>query len=131
MSLKRRLEGLATLARSRHKERRTLAAVRRCRGLSRARIAELVEASCPADLLPLLDEVVDRAIADETKRIEQAEAEGDTSYMPSGFFVWLRQLSLGVASLPETLPECVIRAWHQGSPGKDHPAASFHECIPW
>jgi hypothetical protein len=102
-----------------------------CRGLELPEIAAKVEAACPPALLPLLEEVVDRAIADEKKRSEEAKANGEDDYMPSGFFVWLEQLRLGVASLPETLPASVIRTWHRGSPAEDHPAVGFHECIPW
>jgi hypothetical protein len=50
--------------------------------------------------------------------------------MYTGLFVWLEQLHRGVASLPETLPESTIRAWHKGHPAEEHPAVGFTECTP-
>lgn len=131
MTKKNKLDRLLDTARGLVGNKHRAVSVHCCRGLELSEVAGKVEAACPPTLLPLLEEVVERAIADEQKQLEEAEARGEADHLPTGFFVWLYQLQAGVASLPETIPENVIRLWHRGSPAEKHPAVGFMECIPW
>ena len=131
MSSKNKVNRLLEQARELRGARRWTATARPCRGRPLADIGAEVEAACPPECLPLLIEVIERMVAFEEAQHAAEEQTGKRD-MYHGFLRWLLLLQEGAASLPETLPESVVRAWHRGQtfrPG--NPSAEFRDCIPW
>ncbi len=130
---KNRIKRLLEWGRQLRGERRLAATMRRCRGRPLSEIVGEVEAACPPECLPLLEEVFERMLAFEETQEAIAE-QGGKREMCHPFLRWLWLLEMGAASLPETLPEIVVRLWHRGSP--PNPEVNpchiiWSECIPW
>jgi hypothetical protein len=106
---------------------------RSCRGRPLDEIVGEVEAACPPECLPLLEEVFERMM-DYLDTHDIDEEQVSDQYRGHPFLRWLWLLEMGAASLPETLPEVVVRLWHRGSPPNPevNPCnTEWSECIPW
>jgi hypothetical protein len=108
---------------------------RSCRGRPLDEIVGEVEAACLPECLPLLEEVFQRMLDYlDTHDLDEELEQVSEQYAGHPFLRWLWLLEMGAASLPETLPEIVVRLGHRGKPPNPefNPCnTEWSECIPW